>query len=99
VILEQLLVCFVQVGVLALVLPRKAAFFPNVGAALSALCLIRAGFKGEKLSGGVGFGRCGVADQGAEVIEMRLGRGAFFQVNVFPFGDELLGSPGCLCMG
>ncbi len=90
-VLEQLLIGFVEVGVFAFVLPGEVVFFPDVGPALAAASLGRAGFEGEGLAGGVFFGGGGVADEAAEVDEVLLAGGAFFEGGVAPFVDEVLG--------
>jgi len=77
--LEQLLIGFIQVGVLAFVLPSEKAFFPDIGIAVAALLLINTCFKDKSLAGGVCFSGGVVAYQVTQVDEMLLGRRAFFE--------------------
>lgn len=89
-VLEQLLIGAVQVGVLALVLPGEVALLPDVGPALTAALFGGAGFEGEPRAVGVGLGRRRVVEEPADVDEVFLGGGAFFQRGVPPLGDEVL---------
>lgn len=54
-----------------------------------------AGFEGEEFAFVVDLGGGGMADEAAEVEEVLLGGGAFFELGVLPFLDELLGGDGC----
>jgi len=50
-----------------------------------------AGLKGVPAAGRIGLGRCRLAQQRAEVVEVRLRRRALLERGVAPLGDELLG--------
>ena len=78
VILEQLLISFVQISVLAFVLPSKEPLFPDISPALATACLGGTGLEGEPFALGVCLSRRAVADQAAQVDEMLLARRAFF---------------------
>ena len=46
-ILQQLIVGFVEIGVLAFVLPAEEAFLPDISPAMTALLLVGAGLESE----------------------------------------------------
>ena len=91
---QQLAVGFVQVGVVALVLPGEVVALPDVSVALSASGLGRARLEGVPGARRIGFGRRGMVQQPAEVDEMFLRHRALVQLDGTPFGDESLGSEG-----
>ena len=92
---QQLAVGFVQVGVVAFVLPGEVVALPDVGVALSAGRLGRARLEGVPGARRIGFGRRGMVEQPAEVDEMFLRHRALVQLDGTPFGDEGLGGEGC----
>lgn len=63
----------------------------DVGKAFGAVGFGGLGFEGEAVAAGVEFQRGLVADQAAEVVEVGLGNGRFFLVDLGPLGDELGG--------
>jgi hypothetical protein len=91
---EELLVGFVEVVVSAFVFPDEFVFVPDVGTAAIAAYFIGGGFEGEEFAVGVGVEGSRVADELADVEEVGLGGGDFFELDLAPFGDELLWSHG-----
>ena len=89
-VLEKLAVRLVQISVLALVLPGEIAHLPDVGPTLPAGDLAGAGLEGIPAARGVGLGRGRLAQQRAQVVEVRLAGRALLQRGVPPFGDEVL---------
>src|SRR5690606_34300406 len=89
-VLEKLLVSRVEVGVFALILPGEKALLPHVGPALIARLLRRARLEGEELPGRVHLGWRAVADQPANVDEMRLGAGTLLQLALLPEMNKML---------
>ncbi len=87
-VLEELLVGSIQVGMLALVLPREVAPLPDVGPAVASALGVRTSLEGKGRAGGISFRWRGVADQVAQVDEMFLGAGAFLERARAPFLDK-----------
>ena len=79
----------VQVGVLALVLPREVVALPDVGPAVAAPVLAGSPFETVALAGGIVFRRRRLAEHAAQVDEVLLGRGALLELGGPPLGDEL----------
>ena len=90
-VLPELIEGGVEIGVLALVLPREAVPLPHVGPAVAAGVLARASLEAVVPAGGVGLGRRRLAEQPAQIDEMLLRRGALLQLRRPPLGDELTG--------
>jgi hypothetical protein len=72
----------------------EIAALPDIGPALAALLLVGAGLEGEALTGGIGLGGHGVAEQAAKVDEVLLGGAALLEGGLAPLGNEGLGSKG-----
>lgn len=72
VVLEELLVGFVEIAVLAFVFPGEASLFPHVGKAVAAGGCVGADFKGKPVAGGLYIERLGVAGEIAQVVEVTL---------------------------
>ncbi len=80
----------VQVRMLALVFPGEAVPLPHVGPAVAAGVLARSAFEAVAVAGRVGFGRCWLAQQLAQVDEVFLRRRTLLQFGSAPLGDELV---------
>ena len=89
-VLQQLLIGRIQVFVLALVLPGEKALLPYICPALTAALLADTRLEGEGVAGGIGLRWRGMPHQAAKIDEMLLRCGAFFQLRMTPFGDEIL---------
>ena len=88
---QELLVCFVEVGVATFVFPNELPKVEDIGTPFAAVVLDGAGLEGEEVACGVGFYRRGVADKGADVVEVGLGDGYLFLAGGLPFGHKLGG--------
>lgn len=64
---EELIICVVQILMLALVFPAEEILFPDIGEAIAAAVLFRALFKAEVFARGIGFGGRGVPEHPAQV--------------------------------
>ena len=79
----------VEVLLLALILPGEAFLAPDIGPAFTASGLRRTLLKGKPFSLGIGADRIFNVEQAADVIEVRLGGSALFQLGSSPFLDKL----------
>ena len=99
-VLQKLAIGLVQIGVLSLVFPGEAAHLPDVGETSPhprplSRCggrgeTLGAGFEGVPAAGGIGLGRRRLAQQRAQVVEVRLASRALLERGVPPLDDELL---------
>ena len=89
-VLQELAIGLVQVGVLSLVLPGEVAHLPDVGPPVAAGRLARAGLEGVPAARGIGLGRRRLAQQRAQVVEVRLRSRPLLERGVPPLGDEVL---------
>jgi hypothetical protein len=83
-----------QVLALALVFPAEAILAPDIGPAFTAGSFGDATLEGEPFAFGVGGDGRGDVEEVAEVVEMGLGGGAFLELHLPPFVDEILGGHG-----
>src|ERR1035437_7648577 len=90
-VFEKLVIGGAEVFVPALVFPAEEVLLPNVGPAVAAALFGGAALEGEPLALRIGVLRLGVADQLAEIEEMRLRGGALREVNLAPLGDKSFG--------
>lgn len=69
-VLQDLLVCFIEVAVSALVFPREETFLPGIGPSTSTLLLGCTCFVSERGASHIGISRGRVADEPTKVIKM-----------------------------
>jgi hypothetical protein len=80
----------VEVLLRTFVLPREAFAAPDVGPAFTAGRLAGTLLEGKPFAFRVGGDRIGDAEQGAEVVEVRLRGGALLELDAAPLGDEVV---------
>jgi hypothetical protein len=83
--LKQLVERRLQVLSFALIFPSEAALALDIGPAFAAARLAGALFERESVASRVGRYRIEHSEKRAEVVEMTLGRGALFKLDVSPF--------------
>ena len=71
-VLPQLIEGRIEVLEFALVLPGEVMALPHIGPTVAAGVLARAAFEAVAIAGRVGFGRCRLAQQPAQVDEVLL---------------------------
>lgn len=76
------------------VFPDKFFAEVDVGKTFSAIWLGCLRLKREAFAAGVKFERGLVPNQAADVVEVRLGNGRFFLLNLRPFGDKFFRGDG-----
>ena len=86
---QKLVIGFGKVLVLSLVFPAREAPFPYIGETVTTPVFSRAFFKAERRASGVGGGRGRVVKDVAEVDEVLLRGGPFFQFDLSPLRYEL----------
>ncbi len=85
---QKLIVGGTQILVFSLVFPSKKASFPDIGETVATTLLGGALLKAKVFSGGISGGRRRMAQCIAEIDEVFLGSGSFFQFHFTPFGDK-----------
>jgi hypothetical protein len=90
----ELLIGGLEVAVLALVLPAELLLQPDVGPALLAVGRVDALLEGVPTSGRIDVSRLRLAEDSAQVGEVRLAGGPLGQVGGLPASDEVMGRHG-----
>ncbi|MDX1417452.1 MAG: hypothetical protein R3293_24825 [Candidatus Promineifilaceae bacterium] len=90
----QLAVGAFEVFVRSFVFPDEVIAKIDVGESFLAAGFNGLRFEGEVAAAGIVFDGCGVVDQTADVVEVGLGSGRFFEPDLAPLFDEGLGGDG-----